>query len=122
MLKEEEREKIQFKEKQRLYSFYYKGKRKDKEWVLLGLSGVNKIIKKYDLKKQKIEGYNYVNIGGCIVKYKIFSKFTQEGLYIYNVHVVDFKEDYEVWLEDFPNKDYIEFLRWFESLIITKLN
>jgi hypothetical protein len=122
MLKEEEREKIQYKNKQRFYNFYLKGKRKNKEWVLLSLSGVNKIIKKYDLKKQKIEGYNYVNIGGCIVKYKIFSKFTQEGLYIYNVHVVDFKEDYEVWLEDFPNKDYIEFLRWFESLIITKLN
>jgi hypothetical protein len=122
MLKEEEREKIQFKEKQRLYSFYYKGKRKDKEWVLLGLSGVNKIIRKYEIKKQKIEGYNYVKIGGSVVKYKIFSKFSQEGLYIYNVHVVDFKEDYEVWLEDFPNRDYKEFLNWFESLIITKLN
>jgi hypothetical protein len=122
MLKEEEKEVIKYKHKQRFYSFYYKDKRKNKEWVLLSLSGINKIIRKYDLKKQKINGYNYVNIGGCIVKYKIFSKFSQEGLYIYNVHVVDFKEDYEVWLEDFPNKDYIEFLRWFESLILTKLN
>jgi hypothetical protein len=122
MLKEEEKEVIKYKYKQRFYSFYYKDKRKNKEWGLLSLSGVNKILRKYELKKIKIDGYNYVKIGGSVVKYKIFSKFTREGLYIYNVHVVDYKEDYEVWLEDFPNKDYIEFLRWFESLIITKLN
>jgi hypothetical protein len=118
MLKEEEREKIQYKHKQRLYNFYYKNKRKDKEWVLLGLSGVNKIIRKYNLKKYKINNKNYLFLKNTIISYRIESKFIREGLYIRDWKVEVENEQYSKL--DF--RDYKEFLNWFECLIITKLN
>ena len=118
MLKEEEREKIQFKEKQRFYSFYYKGKRKDKEWILLGLSGINKIIRKYELKVYKIKDKKYLLLPNTIISYKIDVKFIREGLYIRDWKVTVNNEEYSKL--DF--RDYIEFLNWFECLILTKIN
>ncbi len=118
MLKEEEREKIQYKHKQRLYNFYYKNKRKDKEWVLLGLSGVNKIIRKYDLKVYKIKDKKYLFLPNTIISYRIDVKFIREGLFIRDWKVKINDEEYSKL--DF--RDYIEFLSWFECLIITKLN
>jgi hypothetical protein len=118
MLKEEEREKMQYKHKQRLYNFYYKNKRKDKEWVLLGLSGVNKIIRKYELKAYKIKEYKYLFLKNTIIRYRVDVKFIREGLYIRDWKVeVDGVEYSKL---DF--RDYLEFLSWFECLIITKLN
>jgi hypothetical protein len=119
MLKEEEREKIQYKHKQRLYSFYYKNKRKDKEWVLLGLSGINKIIRKYELKTYKIKEYKYLFLKNTIIRYRVDVKFIREGLYIRDWKVV-VNNDEEYSKLDF--RDYIEFLNWFECLILTKLN
>jgi hypothetical protein len=119
MLKEEEREKIQYKHKQRLYNFYYKNKRKDKEWVLLGLSGVKKIIRKYELKVYKIKDKKYLFLPNTIISYKIDVKFIREGLYIRDWKVV-INNDEEYSKLDF--RDYIEFLNWFECLILTKLN
>jgi len=118
MLKEEEREKIQYKHKQRLYNFYYKNKRKDKEWVLLGLSGINKIIRKYELKIYKIKEHKYLFLKNGIVKYRVDVKFLQEGLYI---------RDWRVWVDNeeyskLDFRDYMEFLNWFECLILTKIN
>jgi hypothetical protein len=120
MLKNEEKEKIKYKYKQRFINFYYKNKRKDKEWILKGLSGINKILRKYEIKKNKIGEYQYVNIGGCIVKYRVFTSFKEDGLYINDIYFQEFKEGLEVWLEDFPS--YLEFLRWFECFILTKIN
>ena len=120
MLKEEERDIIKYKYKQRFYSFYYKNKRKDKEWILLSLSGVNRILRKYEMKKNKIGGYNYVNIKGNVIKYKIYTSFHEDGLHIKDVYLYDFKENKEYWFLDF--RDYIEFLEWFECLILVKLN
>jgi hypothetical protein len=119
MLKEEEREKIQYKHKQRLYSFYLKGKRKDKEWVLLGLSGINKIIRKYELKAYKIKEYKYLFLKNTVIRYRVDVKFIREGLYIRDWKVV-INNDEEYSKLDF--RDYIEFLNWFECLILTKLN
>jgi hypothetical protein len=119
MLKEEEREKIQYKHKQRLYNFYYKNKRKDKEWVLLGLSGVKKIIRKYDLKEYKIRDKKYLFLPNTIISYKIDVKFIREGLFIRDWKVV-INNDEEYSKLDF--RDYLEFLSWFECLILTKLN
>jgi len=119
MLKEEEREKIQYKHKQRLYNFYYKNKRKDKEWVLLGLSGVKKIIRKYDLKMYKIRDKKYLFLPNTIISYKIDVKFIREGLFIRDWKVV-INNDEEYSKLDF--RDYLEFLSWFECLILTKLN
>jgi hypothetical protein len=118
MLKEEEREKIQYKHKQRLYNFYYRNKRKDKEWVLLGLSGVNKIIRKYELKSYKIKEYKYLFLKNTIIKYRVDVKFIREGLFI---------RDWKVWVDNeeyskLDFRDYKEFLSWFECLILTKLN
>jgi hypothetical protein len=118
MLKEEEREKIQYKHKQRLYNFYYRNKRKDKEWVLLGLSGVNKIIRKYELKPYKVKEYKYLFLKNTMIRYRVDVKFIREGLYIRDWKVeVDGLEYSKL---DF--RDYIEFLNWFECLILTKLN
>jgi hypothetical protein len=119
MLKEEEREKIQYKHKQRLYNFYYKNKRKDKEWVLLSLSGVKKIIRKYDLKMYKIKDKKYLFLPNTIISYRIDVKFIREGLFIRDWKVV-INNDEEYSKLDF--RDYIEFLNWFECLILTKLN
>jgi hypothetical protein len=119
MLKEEEREKIQYKHKQRLYNFYYRNKRKDKEWVLLGLSGVNKIIRKYELKPYKVKEYKYLFLKNTIIKYRVDVKFIREGLFIRDWKVV-INNDEEYSKLDF--RDYIEFLNWFECLILTKLN
>ena len=119
MLKEEEREKIQYKHKQRLYSFYLKGKRKNKEWVLLGLSGINKIIRKYELKAYKIKEYKYLFLKNTIIKYRVDVKFIREGLFIRDWKVV-VNNDEEYSKLDF--RDYLDFLNWFECLIITKLN
>jgi hypothetical protein len=118
MLKEEEREKIQYKHKQRLYSFYYKNKRKDKEWVLLGLSGVNKILKKYELKAYKVKDNKYIFLPKTIISYRIDVKYIREGLYIRDWKVAVDNEEYSRL--DF--RDYIEFLSWFECLILTKIN
>jgi hypothetical protein len=118
MLKDEEREIIKYKNKQRFYSFYYKNKRKDKEWVLLSLSGVKKIIRKYDLKMYKIKDKKYLFLPNTIISYRIDVKFIREGLFI---------RDWKVWVDNeeyskLDFRDYIEFLNWFECLIITKLN
>jgi hypothetical protein len=118
MLKEEEREKIQYKHKQRFYSFYVKGKRKNKEWVLLGLSGINKILRKYELKTYKIKDKKYLFLPSTIISYRVDVKFIREGLVI---------KDWRVWVDNeeyskLDFRDYIEFLRWFECLILTKLN
>jgi hypothetical protein len=118
MLKEEEREKIQYKKKQRFYNFYLKGKRKNKEWVLLSLSGVNKIIRKYELKMYKIKDKKYLFLPNTIISYRVDVKFIREGLYI---------RDWKVWVDNeeysrLDFRDYIEFLNWFECLILTKLN
>jgi hypothetical protein len=119
MLKEDDLSIIKYKYKQRMLSFYYKHKRKDKEWILMGLTGINRILRKYEIKRSKIE-YNYINVGGNIIKYKIYTSFREDGLLIKDVHLVDIKEGVEYWLDDFPN--YLEFLSWFESFIIVKLN
>ncbi len=119
-LKDNEREIIKYKRKQRYITFYYKGKRKDKQWILLSLTGVNKILREFELKKNKINGYTYINVNGSVIKYKVFTSFKEDGLLIKEVHLIDFKDDLEVWLDDFP--DYMEFLRWFESMIIVKMN
>ncbi len=119
MLKENERESIKYKYKQRFYSFYYKQKRKDKEWVLLGLSGVNKILRKYDIKVYKIRDKKYLILPKAIISYKIDVKFIREGLYIRDWKVV-INNDEEYSKLDF--RDYLEFLSWFECLILTKLN
>jgi hypothetical protein len=113
MLKEEEREKIRYKNKQRFYSFYLKGKRKNKEWVLLGLSGINKILRKYEIKAYKVKEYKYLFIKDTIIKYRIDVKFLQEGLYIRDWKVAVNEEEYSKL--DF--RDYREFLSWFECLI-----
>ena len=120
MLKDDEKDIIRYKYKQRFMSFYYKNKRKDKQWILLSLTGVNKILREYEIKKNKIGEYTYINVNGNIIKYKIYTSFHEDGLHIKEVYLYDFKEDLEVWLDDFL--DYIEFLNWFECLIITKLN
>jgi hypothetical protein len=117
-LKEQERDIIKYKYKQRFYSFYYKNKRKDKEWVLLGLSGINKIIRKYELKIYKIKEHKYLFLKNGIVKYRVDVKFLQEGLYV---------RDWRVWVDNeeyskLDFRDYMEFLNWFECLILTKLN
>jgi hypothetical protein len=119
MLKDEEKEVIKYKYKQRFYSFYYKNKRKDKEWVLLSLSGVKKIIRKYELKVYKIKDKKYLFLPNTIISYKIDVKFIREGLYIRDWKVV-INNDEEYSKLDF--RDYIEFLNWFECLILTKLN
>jgi hypothetical protein len=119
MLKDEEKEVIKYKYKQRFYSFYYKNKRKDKEWVLLSLSGVKKIIRKYELKVYKIKDKKYLFLPNTIISYKIDVKFIREGLYIRDWKVV-VNNDEEYSKLDF--RDYIEFLNWFECLILTKLN
>ncbi len=119
MLKEEKKEIIKFKHKQRFMNFYYKNKRKDKEWVLLGLSGVNKIIRKYELKVYKIRDKKYLILPKAIISYKIDVKFIREGLYIRDWKV-EINNDEEYSKLDF--RDYIEFLNWFECLILTKLN
>jgi hypothetical protein len=118
MLKEEEKEIIKFKHKQRFMSFYYKNKRKDKEWVLLGLSGVKKIIRKYDLKVYKIKDKKYLFLPNTIISYGIDVKFIREGLFIRDWRVKINDEEYSKL--DF--RDYMEFLKWFECLILTKLN
>jgi hypothetical protein len=119
MLKEEERESIKYKYKQRFYSFYYKNKRKDKEWVLLGLSGINKILRKYELKTYKIKDKKYLILPNTIISYRVDVKFIREGLFIKDWKVV-VNNDEEYSKLDF--RDYIEFLNWFECLIVTKLN
>jgi hypothetical protein len=119
MLKEEERESIKYKYKQRFYSFYYKNKRKDKEWVLLGLSGINKILRKYELKTYKIKDKKYLILPNTIISYRVDVKFIREGLFIKDWKVV-VNNDEEYSKLDF--RDYIEFLNWFECLILTKLN
>jgi hypothetical protein len=119
MLKEEERESIKYKYKQRFYSFYYKNKRKDKEWVLLGLSGINKILRKYELKTYKIKDKKYLILPNIIISYRVDVKFIREGLFIKDWKVV-VNNDEEYSKLDF--RDYIEFLNWFECLILTKLN
>ncbi len=119
MLKDNEKNIIRYKYKQRFMAFYYKNKRKDKEWILMGLTGINKILRKYEIKRHKID-YNYINVGGSIIKYKVYTSFKEDGLLIKEVHLIDFKDDLEVWLDDFP--DYLEFLRWFESMILVKMN
>jgi hypothetical protein len=119
MLKDEERDIIKYKYKQRFYSFYYRNKRKDKEWVLLSLSGVKKIIRKYDLKMYKIKDKKYLLLPNTIISYKIDVKFIREGLYIRDWKVV-INNDEEYSKLDF--RDYLEFLSWFECLILTKLS
>jgi hypothetical protein len=119
MLKEEEREKIQYKHKQRLYNFYYKNKRKDKEWVILGLSGINKILRKYELKAYKVRDKKYIFLPNTIISYRIDVKFIRDGLFIRDWKV-KINENEEYSKLDF--RDYMEFLNWFECLIITKLN
>jgi hypothetical protein len=119
MLKEEERESIKYKYKQRFYSFYYKNKRKDKEWGLLSLSGVNKIIRKYNIKVYKIKDKKYLFLPNTIISYRIDVKFIREGLFIRDWKVV-INNDEEYSKLDF--RDYLEFLSWFECLIITKIN
>jgi hypothetical protein len=118
-LKEEERDIIKYKYKQRFYSFYYKNKRKDKEWVLLSLSGIKKIIRKYDLKEYKIKDKKYLILPNTIISYRVDVKFIREGLFIKDWKVV-VNNDEEYSKLDF--RDYIEFLNWFECLILTKLN
>ncbi len=118
-LKDNEREKIKYKYKQRFYTFYYKNKRKDKEWILKGLTGINKILRKYEIKKHRI-GYNYINVNGHVIKYKIYTSFHEDGLHIKDIYIYDFKENKEYWLLDF--RDYMEFLEWFECLILVKMN
>jgi hypothetical protein len=120
MLKDEEKDLIRYKYKQRFMSFYYKNKRKDKEWILKGLTGINKILRKFEIKKHRIGEYIYINVAGNIVKYKVFTSFNQDGLHIKDLYLLDVKEGVEYWLMDF--RDYIEFLNWFECLILTKLN
>jgi hypothetical protein len=117
-LKEQEREAIKYKDKQRFYSFYYKNKRKNKEWVLLGLSGINKILRKYELKAYKVKDKKYIFLPNTIISYKIESKFIREGLYIRDWKIEVGNEEYSRL--DF--RDYMEFLSWFECLILTKLN
>jgi hypothetical protein len=119
-LKDTERDIIKYKRKQRFITFYYKGKRKDKQWILLSLTGVNKILREYEIKKNRIAGYTYVNINGSVIKYKIYTSFKEDGLLIRDVWLYDFMENKEYWLLDF--RDYIEFLEWFECLILVKLN
>jgi hypothetical protein len=119
MLKDEEKEIIKYKYKQRFYSFYYKNKRKDKEWGLLSLSGVKKIIRKYDLKMYKIKDKKYLFLPNTIISYRIDVKFIREGLFIRDWKV-KINENEEYSKLDF--RDYMEFLNWFECLIITKLN
>jgi hypothetical protein len=118
-LKDNERDIIKYKRKQRYITFYYKGKRKDKQWILLSLTGINKILREYEVKKNKINGYTYININGSILKYKVFTSF-KDGLVIRDVYLYDFWEDQEYWLMDF--KDYMEFLDWFKCFLLTKLN
>jgi hypothetical protein len=119
MLKEQEREAIKYKNKQRFYSFYYKNKRKNKEWVLLGLSGINKILRKYELKAYKVKDNKYIFLKNTIISYRVDVKFIREGLFIRDWKVV-INNDEEYSKLDF--RDYIEFLNWFECLILTKLN
>jgi hypothetical protein len=118
-LKETERDIIKYRKKQRFITFYYRGKKKDKEWILLSLSGVNKILREYEIRKNKIGEYTYINVNGKVIKYKINTSF-EDGLHIKDVYLYDFKENKEYWLLDF--RDYIEFLDWFECLIVVKLN
>jgi hypothetical protein len=118
MLKEEERDIIKYKYKQHFYSFYYKNKRKDKEWVLLGLSGINKIIRKYELKVYKIKDKKYIFFPKTIISYRVEAKFIREGLYI---------RDWKVWVDNeeysrLDFRDYIEFLNWFEIAVKLNLN
>ena len=117
-LKEEEKESIKYKYKQRFYGFYYKGKRKDKEWSILGLSGINKIIRKYELKVYKIRDKKYLLLPNTIISYKIDAKFIREGLYIRDWKVTVNNEEYSKL--DF--RDYIEFLNWFEIAVKLNLN
>jgi hypothetical protein len=119
-LKEQERDIIKYKRKQRYITFYYKGKRKDKQWILFSLTGINKILREYEIKKNKIAGYTYINVNGSVIKYKIFTSFKEDGLLIRDVYLYDIFEEQEYWLLDFNN--YIEFLDWFRCLIILKLN
>jgi hypothetical protein len=119
-LKDNEREIIKYKRKQRYITFYYKGKRKDKQWILLSLTGINKILREYEVKKNKINGYTYININGSVLKYKVFTSFKEDGLIIRDVYLYDFWEDQEYWLMDF--KDYMEFLDWFKCFILVRLN
>ena len=118
MLKDNERDIIRYKYKQRFMSFYYKNKRKDKEWILKGLTGINKILRKYELKIYKIKEHKYLFLKNGIVKYRVDVKFLKEGLYIrdWKVEV----DGVEYGKLDF--RDYLEFLNWFECLILTKLN
>jgi hypothetical protein len=118
MLKEEEKEIIKYKHKQRFYSFYYKNKRKDKEWVLLGLTGIKRILRKYEIKSYKIKDKKYIFLSNTIISYRVDVKFIREGVYIRDWKVTVNNEEYSKL--DF--RDYIEFLRWFECLILTKIN
>jgi|GEM_PF-4994826 len=119
MLKENQKEVIKYKNKQRFYSFYYKHKTKNKEWVLLGLSGVNKILRKYELKAYKVKDNKYIFLKNTIIRYRIDVKFIREGLYIRDWKVI-INDNEEYSKLDF--RDYLEFLSWFECLILTKLN
>jgi hypothetical protein len=117
-LKEQERDIIKYKYKQRFVTFYYKNKRKDKEWVLMGLSGINRILRKYEIRSYKIKDKKYLLIPNTIISYKIDVKFIREGLFIRDWKVTVNNEEYSKL--DF--RDYIEFLSWFECLILTKIN
>jgi hypothetical protein len=119
-LKDNERDIIKYRKKQRFITFYYKGKKKDKEWILLSLSGVNKILREYEIRKNKIGEYTYINVNGKVIKYKINTSFKEDGLLIRDVWLYDFEQEQEYWLLDF--RDYMEFLEWFECLIVVKLN
>jgi hypothetical protein len=119
-LKEQERDVIKYRRKQRFITFYYRGKRKDKQWILLSLTGVNKILREYEIKKNRIAGYTYVNINGSVIKYKIYTSFREDGLLIRDVYLYDVFGEQEYWLMDF--KDYLEFLDWFRCFVIVKLN
>ncbi len=119
-LKEQERDIIKYKKRQRYITFYYKNKRKDKQWILLSLTGINKILREFELKKNKINGYTYINVNGSVIKYKVFTSFKEDGLLIRDVYLYDIFEEQEYWLMDF--KDYIEFLDWFKCFILVKMN
>jgi hypothetical protein len=67
----------------------------------------------------KIKDKKYLFLPNTIISYKIDVKFIREGLYIRDWKVV-INNDEEYSKLDF--RDYIEFLNWFECLILTKLN
>jgi len=54
-----------------------------------------------------------------IIRYRIDVKFIKEGLYIRDWKVI-INDNEEYSKLDF--RDYLEFLSWFECLIITKIN